>query len=193
MQRKTNNILTAVSVVALIAFGGSLGYLQFVEDPNRQSATVVRIVDGDTLWVQPTEPGLLPTNASTSIRLLLIDTPETKHPTKPIQCWGPEATQTLSTILPVGTAVELEADRAPEDRYGRALRHVYQTNMADSANEIMLRMGAGVVRVYAPNRAHEAEYRRAEETARSLRRGLWGNCPAPITPPVTYVHNILAS
>ncbi len=69
-----------------------------------------RIVDGDTIWVTVTEPGgPLQAGASHNIRLLEIDTPETKHPQKGKECWGPEATAFAERLLPVGSTVPVRS------------------------------------------------------------------------------------
>jgi hypothetical protein len=40
-----------------------------------------------------------------------IDTPETVDPEVPVQCLGPEATEFLKGLLPIGTAVTAEIAR----------------------------------------------------------------------------------
>lgn len=50
------------------------------------TATVVKVVDGDTVEVR------YPDGGEDTVRVLAIDTPETKHPSKPVECGGPEAT-----------------------------------------------------------------------------------------------------
>ncbi len=47
-----------------------------------QFRTVRRVVDGDTLVLENKE----------RVRLIGVDTPETKHPNKPVQYYGTEAT-----------------------------------------------------------------------------------------------------
>jgi len=53
---------------------------------NLINAKVKKVVDGDTISVQMN-------GSEETIRMLLIDTPETKHPNKPVQPYGPEASQ----------------------------------------------------------------------------------------------------
>src|SRR5215471_7815923 len=48
------------------------------------AATVVRVVDGDTVILRLG-------GADQRVRLIGIDTPETVKPGTPVQCWGPEA------------------------------------------------------------------------------------------------------
>ncbi|MDT2009988.1 hypothetical protein FXW78_51560 [Rhodococcus opacus] len=60
------------------------------EQPRRNAvaaatATVTQVIDGDTIEVQDDTEGEL------TIRILGIDTPETKQPGYTVGCWGPEA------------------------------------------------------------------------------------------------------
>lgn len=64
-----------------------------------QRATVVNVTDGDTIAVEPEVDGALATNAAHTIRLLLVDTPETVHPSKPEACFGGVASQYTSEQL----------------------------------------------------------------------------------------------
>lgn len=60
---------------------------------------VTEIVDGDTLYVVALEE---------RVRLIGIDTPETRS--GPVECFGPEATDHITSLVPVGTAVVIEYD-----------------------------------------------------------------------------------
>ena len=80
--------------------------------------TVESISDGDTLRVTLGE-------VSTRVRLLNIDTPETHHPSKPVECMGPEATAALKSMISPGDTVVLRYDRRLYDRYDRLLAGVY--------------------------------------------------------------------
>lgn len=89
-----------------------------VPDDGRDQTTVVRVVDGDTLVAALG-------GIDTTVRLLNVDTPETKDPNKAVECLGPEASEFLNKLLPVGTPVELEYDGDRLDRYGRTLAGVW--------------------------------------------------------------------
>lgn len=135
-------------------------------------ATVTRVVDGDTIHVDIR-------GFDTTVRLIGIDTPETHHPSKPVQCWGPEAAALTASLLPAGEAVRVEPDPTQDarDRYGRMLAYVYRTNHvgADSVNRALVAAGAARVYVYGgvPFR-YAGEFQTAEREARAARRGLWG-------------------
>ena len=75
------------------------------------NATLVRVIDGDTIDV--TVDGV-----EERVRLIGIDTPETKKPNTPIQCFGPEASEFTHSLLPDDTKLHLERD--VEAQIGRA-------------------------------------------------------------------------
>jgi micrococcal nuclease len=150
-----------------------------------QRGVVERIVDGDTIWVRAEGPGPLPPNATSKIRLLEIDTPETVHPSMPVQCGGPEASAFAASQLPVGSVVYLEADREDTDQYGRFLRYVYRAD-GRMFNQIAVQQGYAKAVLYPPNDRHIAAMYEAETKARNAGRGLWGLCvttQAPAAPP----------
>ena len=81
---------------------------------------VERVVDGDTLVLSKLG----------RVRMIGMNTPETVAPAQrqgaPAQCYGPEASAATKALLPAGTAVRIETDAAPEDKYGRTLAYVYR-------------------------------------------------------------------
>ncbi|MCG4607575.1 thermonuclease family protein, partial [Bifidobacterium longum] len=68
---------------------------------------------GDTVKVR------LKNGQTEDVRFLLIDTPETVNPEKPVQPYGPEASRFTKEALPAGSEVLLERDESKADRYGR--------------------------------------------------------------------------
>lgn len=142
-------------------------------------ATVPTVIDGDTIHAR--YDGMRIT-----VRLLGIDTPETGRPDTPVQCFGPEATARARALLPRGTRVRLVIDPTQdrEDRFGRLLAYVFRDGDALSVNERMI--AEGFARAYVVGRPFRlaSEFRRAEVTARSDRRGLWRACGGfPRAPP----------
>ena len=126
-------------------------------------ATVVRVVDGDTIVVRKD-------GQEETVRLLNIDTPETKHPNKAVQCLGPEATQALETILRPGDDVVLRYDLERTDRYGRTLAGVFEDEMLVNAE--IARQGLGVPVVFEPNRRFYPEVLAAWNEAEGEQAGL---------------------
>lgn len=131
--------------------------------------TVVRVVDGDTVVLRAD-------GTQQSVRLIGIDTPETKHPTKPIQCFGPEASAFTTSVLPPGTAVRLERDVEERDHYGRLLVYLYRADDDVFVNLELARQGFAEPLSIAPNVAHAATFASAAAEARQAGRGLWSAC-----------------
>lgn len=136
-------------------------------------ATVVEPVDGDTVVMRVGR-------TTETVRLLGVDTPETKHPTKPVECFGAEASARTAALLPPGTAVRLERDVEPRDRYGRLLAYVHLDD-GTLVNLALVAEGYGAVLVIEPNHAHAPALRRAGADARAAGLGLWGACGGPDT------------
>ncbi|MCI0346688.1 MAG: thermonuclease family protein [Chloroflexi bacterium] len=136
------------------------------------AATVVRVVDGDTLVV---DIG----GHDETVRLVGIDTPETHRPNTPVECFGPEAAAHLAELLPDGTAVRLERDVEPRDQYGRLLAYVYRRSDGVLVNEAMARDGYAAALTIPPNVAREAVIAAAVVEARNGDRGLWAACGGP--------------
>jgi micrococcal nuclease len=140
------------------------------------NATVSRISDGDTVTV--TFAG----GAESKVRLIGIDTPETKRPNTPIQCFGPEATRFIAALIPVGTALRIERDVEATDRYGRLLAYVYRASDGLFVNRALVEYGFANLLTYPPNVAHVDQFRDAVDSARQNDRGLWRACPATVSP-----------
>ncbi len=131
-----------------------------------QEAIVRRVVDGDTFVLETGE----------RVRMLGVDTPETVHPDRPVEAWGPEASQFAKDLLE-GHPVRLEYDRERFDSYGRVLGYVWRGDQFVNAE--ILRAGLGRADVRRPLRADRKRLlETAEKEARSARRGLWGHLEA---------------
>ncbi len=141
--------------------------------PDGANGEVVEHVDGDTLDIVFAVDGRAIVER---IRLIGIDTPETKKPGTPIECYGPEASQRLAELLPVGTFVDVVRDTDTRDDYGRLLAYVYRAADRILVNEILVREGYARTLFIPPNTSLETEFRRAERSARTERRGLWSAC-----------------
>jgi micrococcal nuclease len=132
-------------------------------------ASVVRVIDGDTIVVQVG-------GAEEHVRLIGIDTPETHKPGTPVECFGPEASAHMAELIPPGTSVRLERDRDTRDVYGRLLAYVYRDNDGLFLELAMAKDGFAGPLAISPNTAHRSEIDAAAAAARSSRLGLWGAC-----------------
>jgi micrococcal nuclease len=134
-----------------------------------QPAEIVRVVDGDTVVVNLA-------GGEQPVRLIGVDTPETKHPTQPVGCYGPEAAEFTQTQLPPGTIVYLETDAEATDHYGRLLAYVWTAD-GEMVNRRLVQAGYAQPLAIAPNTRYAAEFKRLAEEARLAGVGLWGACP----------------
>jgi len=144
-------------------------------DPTSRVVEVAEVIDGDTISVRVE-------GHTHTVRLLGIDTPETKDPRRPVQCYGPEATRRATELLPPGTEVRLEPDVERRDRYDRVLAYVYRVPDGLFVNLELARGGYADVLTYPPNVSHTAELSAAVAEARREQRGLWQACGGPGRP-----------
>jgi micrococcal nuclease len=147
----------------------SFGCSAHSSDLGPGGATVVRVVDGDTLIV---DLG----GRDEKVRLIGIDTPETVDPRQPVECFGKQASDHLKKLLPPGTAVRLERDAEERDRYGRLLAYVHRLSDQQFINLALVRDGFANQLTIAPNVTYTDEFRRAERAARAAGSGLWSAC-----------------
>ena len=127
---------------------------------------VVRVVDGDTVIVK-TDTGV-----EERIRLLLIDTPESIHPTEPEQLFGKESSDYAKEVLREGDIVTLEVGNPERDRYDRLLAYIWIDNV--NFNQLMIEKGfARVGYVYEPNTKYLNEFRKAEGKAQDEGENIW--------------------
>ena len=141
-------------------------------EPN---ATVERVVDGDTLIA---EIG----GRSESIRLIGIDTPESVARSRPVECYGIEASLRLQELLPPGTEVTLLRDAEARDAYDRLLGYVIRTSDGLFINLELVAAGYAATLTFPPNDQFADALARAESEAITARRGLWGVCGGPDVP-----------
>ncbi len=134
--------------------------------PAGVDTTVERVVDGDTLVVAGGRP----------VRLIGVDTPETKDPRRPVQCFGQEASAFLVSLLAQGSAVRLVGDVEPRDHYGRTLAYVYRLPDGLFVNAELLRQGFAQVLTVPPNVAHAETFATLGREAREAGAGLWSAC-----------------
>jgi micrococcal nuclease len=159
---------TRAVVVAILAAASLGGWWLGRHGPGAatEAAVVTAVDDGDTIEVR--------IGARTDVvRLLGIDTPETHHPTKPVQCFGPEAAAYTASRL-TGRTVRLEGDVEPRDVYDRRLAYVYLEGRR--FNDELLARGYARLLVIPPNGAHARTMLIEELEAKREGRGLWGAC-----------------
>ena len=133
-----------------------------------QKATLVRVVDGDTIVVNIE-------NGDYKVRLIGIDTPESVASQEYLDRTGKENTQAgkdasahTKDLLSGYDVVYLQKDTSDTDRYGRLLRYVWlevpdndydlEEISTKMLNGILIRDGYANVATYEPDTAHKADF-----------------------------------
>ena len=149
---------------------------RLLEPAGAERATVVRVVDGDTIEVRITGrtegpgAGSSAVGAIEKVRLIGIDTPESVRPGTPIECFGREASAAAKALLE-GHEVSLVKDMEERDQYDRLLRYVYIGD--EMANARLVVNGYASAYTYPPNIRHSELFVQLEREARQNDRGLW--------------------
>ena len=167
-------------IIILLLIGVFIGLLGFVltKGGSREEklptgwekSRVGRVVDGDTIELID----------GRKLRYLGMNTPETVHPSKPVECFGKEASNKNKELVS-GKEIYLERDVEDKDIYNRILRYVYiksgENNSLVMINEYLVRNGYAGVYTFPPNVQYVDRFIAAEKLARKEGLGLWKACP----------------
>jgi micrococcal nuclease len=160
--RRRPGLLIAIVLLAALAS-------RFTQDrppvnalPSQTEAVrVKRVVDGDTLLL----------DSGVRVRLLGIDTPETKKPDHPVEPFGPEASEFTRKMVE-GKMVNLEYDRERLDQFGRTLAYVYIDGRM--LNEALIEAGLTRAEVkFHFRNDRKKRFKELEQDAREHHRGIW--------------------
>lgn len=175
ISRRRRKAITTLAVGLLLLVGRQWGWF---ETPKRQPPPepgyyhVIQILDGDTLSVNMN-------GGEETIRLIGVDTPETHHPRKAVECFGKAASKFTSEVVGQNS-VRLEADplSTNRDRYDRLLRYVY---LPDGllVNLEIINSGYGFAYTHFPFTKSDI-FKAAELLAKEEGRGLWSACPVNV-------------
>jgi micrococcal nuclease len=138
------------------------------EEPGPRAATVyaIRAVDGDTIEARID-------GRAEDVRYIGVDTPETVKPGTPVQCFGHRASR-FNQRLVEGRRLRLVFGVERRDVYGRLLAYAYIGHRFVNAE--LVRRGLARTLEISPNTQHSALFRRLEQGAARVGRGLWGRC-----------------
>ena len=134
---------------------------------------VSKIVDGDTIKV-------MIDGEEQTVRLIGVDTPETVHPNKDVECYGLEASDFTKSLL-TNKIVELEFDESQgqTDRYGRLLAYVYRADDHLFVNRELIKQGYAYEYTYNTPYKYQTEFQQDQEIASASKIGLWSDICAP--------------
>jgi micrococcal nuclease len=182
MRRLLTLVLATAAVLAAVASGLPRG-----DSPERLQGRVTAVVDGDTLHVRAD-------GERHTVRLIGIDTPESKRPGTPVECGALAAAAHMLRLAFTrprdtdgdglvdaeggrGLRVTLRTDPTQDthDRYGRLLAYV-TPERGRTLQERMLRAGWATTYVFERPFRAVGSFRAAERGARRADRGVWGRC-----------------
>ncbi len=155
-------LLVIVALVAL-AVGYSIGIARPSAATPYEEAVVVRVIDGDTIELED----------GRRVRYIGIDTPETVHPEKDVECYGPEATARNRELVE-GKNVELQAGVEESDRYGRLLRYVHVDGRF--VNALLVAEGYAHASPFGNERRFRQVFAQLEQYSQLRDRGMWAEC-----------------
>jgi micrococcal nuclease len=161
--QNTNNSVPAAAVISNANTNENENILCAGEQ--HCDAKVTYVVDGDTIDLSTGE----------RVRYIGVDTPETKHPIKGVECFGQEAAGKNKELV-LDKKVRLEKDVSDKDKYGRLLRYVYLDDLF--VNDYLARNGFAHAATFPPDVKFSRQFLEAEREARVNGRGLFapGKC-----------------
>jgi micrococcal nuclease len=153
-----------IALALFVAFAMRMATFARPRDPLPPAGTpiqVLRAVDGDTLLLE----------TGHRIRLLGVNTPETKHPKRPPEPFGEEASEFTHARVD-GRNVTLEFDRERRDDYWRTLAYVWVDGRL--LNKEIIAAGFSRAETRFPIRSDRKRlFEDAEADAKSAKRGIW--------------------
>ncbi|QFR39658.1 PKD domain-containing protein [Candidatus Gracilibacteria bacterium 28_42_T64] len=134
-----------------------------------QKVMVERVVDGDTIVIK------YQNGKTEKLRLVGVDTPETKHPKKEVQFYGKEASNFTKMMLEGKNIVIKQNVRNYRDKYGRLLGYVYLPGKEEKDiffNKLLIEKGYARAYLRFPFQ-YSVQFKKAQNKAKKQRIGIW--------------------
>ena len=168
-------VIITVAVVVLIARGyihpknmqNQYASRKIEQDEGvRQQATVVEIVDGDTIKID--YHGKIE-----KLRMIGIDTPESVHPNKKKNTRQGKTASNFTKQELLNKKIEVEFDVQKRDKYGRLLGYVYVDGKM--YNKTLLEEGYARLATYPPNVRYVDDFKEIQKQAQQNKKGFWND------------------
>jgi Micrococcal nuclease (thermonuclease) homologs len=126
-----------------------------------------KCVDGDTVKI-------ILNGKETTVRMLAIDTPETKHPKKGKEPFGQEASDYTCDSLKKANNITVEYDKGSDkkDKYNRELVWIWVDNNLHQKN--LIKKGYAKVAYLYGDYKYTKELEFEEQKAKDNKLGIWG-------------------
>lgn len=148
----------------LSALALTINLSMFQTDMPKIDATFDRAIDGDTISVKVN-------NRKKTVRLLLVDTPESKKPNTPVQPYAIEAAHFTESIVKT-CDLKIQYDtKGKKDRYGRDLVYLYCGNTM--INELLVQQGYARVGYVYQQKDYLDRLLQAEKKAKQQGLKIW--------------------
>lgn len=139
------------------------------DESGKEKAIVKRVIDGDTIEVEFYKNQKSYTE---TVRLALIDAPESVKPNTPVQPYGKDASEFLKKTLIIDTVVKIEKMKQERDKYNRLIAYVWYNGVL--VNKMLVSEGlARVAYVYDPNAKYLDELKKVQQQAKAQKKGIW--------------------
>lgn len=168
-RRKARRLVSACLMLAFLAVSWQAWTTKvpLPVAPQGDTLQVVEVYDGDTIAV-------MIHGEKEKIRLIGVDTPETKDPRKPVQCFGREASDWTKRMLE-NRSVRIETDpsQGERDKYQRLLVYVWRDDGV-FVNQALIDEGYAHEYTYGsvPYK-YQQVFQQAQRAASQSERGLW--------------------
>ena len=138
-----------------------------------EEASVERVVDGDTMKLK-----LKNSNEVITLRLLLVDTPESVKPGVDPQAYAIEASNFAKEVLQVNDTVYIEYDSGSKtDRYGRHLGYLWyyskENNSWQMFNKTIIEKGFARVGYIYSQKKYLDTLNEAQDKAKNSKLNIW--------------------
>ncbi|OGF46049.1 MAG: hypothetical protein A2231_12410 [Candidatus Firestonebacteria bacterium RIFOXYA2_FULL_40_8] len=151
-------------IAVIVLFTVFLSFNSFYTEENkpavREKAKIEKVLDGDTILLED----------GRTVRLIGLDSPETNHPTLPVQRYGKEAS-VFTVKFAEGKDCELEfEENNKKDVHGRSVAYVFVNGKLLNAELLK----GGFAYVYTKyDFKLKAEFIKLQKQAIKERKGLW--------------------